>query len=613
MHNIKKITKDIYYIGANDRRLLMFEGVYSVPKGVSYNSYVLLDDVNILFDTVDKAVEEQFFENLEYVLKDKKLDYIVIHHMEPDHSACLKNLIIRYPNITIVCNALTKKMIDQFFVLPLETKFKIINEGDVLETKNHSLMFLAAPMVHWPEVIMTYDKNDKILFSADAFGTFNALNGRMYADEFDFNCELLEESRRYYTNIVGKYGPQVQNVLKKAKTVDIKMILPLHGPVWRENLNIIVDLYDKWSQYIPEVNGVLIAYASVYGHTENVAEVLASKLNDAGVVVKLHDTSTTDSSYLVSDAFKYSHLVFASTTYNMGIFIKMDEALRDLVSHNIQNRTVAFIENGSWAPTSGALMKGLFKDSKNITYIDKDLKILSSLKENQESDVDELVNKIKESINLPLFDEKNDKQINDEALFKISYGLYVLSAYENGKDNACIINTAQLVTDTPFRISVTVNKNSHTHDMIMRTKKLNVSILTNATPFDIIKCFGFRSGKEEDKFIGINIDRDVNGLAYLNEYTNAFIAASVTQIIDLDTHTLFIASVDESKMLSNKPSLTYQYYFDYVKPKINKVSVSNQKQFACKICGYVYTGNELPENYVCPLCKHGKDAFIEVK
>lgn len=613
MHNIKKITKDIFWVGANDRRLFMFEGVYGVKDGVSYNSYLLLDDKNILFDTVDKAVEDQFFENIEHLLKDKKLDYVIVQHMEPDHSASLNNLIKQYPDITIVCNALTKKMIDQFFVLPETTKFKIINEGDVLETKNHKFTFISAPMVHWPEVIMTYDLNDKLLFSADAFGTFGALNGVIFADQVDFFKDFVDEARRYYTNIVGKYGPQVQNVLKKASAVEIKMILPLHGPIWRENINQFIDLYDKWSKYVPEVNGVLIAYASVYGHTENVAEILASKLVDLGIKTKLHDTSTTDSSYLVSDAFKYSHLVFASTTYNMGIFIKMDEALRDLVSHNITNRTVAFIENGSWAPTSGALMKELFRPLKNITYIDKDIKILSSLKENQIKDIDELAAKIKESISVVPFDNKNDKTINEEALFKLSYGLYVLSAKEGEKDNGCIINTAQLVTDTPFNISVTVNKNNLTHDMIKNTKKLCVSILDTSAPFDTIKRFGFASGKEEDKFNGVNTSKDANGLLYLNDNTNGYIAATVTSMVDLNTHTLFIASVDESKMLSNKPSMTYQYYFDHVKPKINAVKVSTKKQFVCKICGYVLEADEIKDDFICPLCKHGKDAFEEVK
>ena len=612
MHNVKKITKDIYWVGANDRRLFMFEGVYSVPNGVSYNSYLLIDDKVILFDTVDKAVENQFYENIEHVLNGREIDYLIVHHMEPDHSASIEHLLDKYPSLTIVCNALTKKMIGQFFNLKEDTKYLIINEGETLKTKNHEFLFLSAPMVHWPEVIMSYDKKDKLLFSADAFGTFGALNGAIFADELDFFKDFVDEARRYYTNIVGKYGPQVQNVLKKASSVQIDMILPLHGPIWRENLHSFIDLYDKWSKYVPEVNGVMIAYASVYGHTENVAEILSSKLRNLGVKTVMYDTSIIDSSYIVSEAFKYSHLVFASTTYNMGVFIKMDEALRDLSAHNIQNRTIALIENGSWAPSSKALMKDIFKANKNLTFIDKEITVLSALKDEQEKDIDELALKIKESIDLIPFDKNNNKVINEQAVFKLSYGLYVLSAKEGDKDNGCIINTAQLVTDTPLRIGVTVSKKNLTHDMIANTKSFNVSTLDETAPFALFKQFGFVSGKDVDKFQNANVLRSTNGLYYLNKNSNSYISATVEQIVDLGTHSLFIAKIDEAKMLSDKKSMTYQYYFDNVKPKVNAVK-STQKQYACRICGYIYNGNELPADYVCPLCKHGADAFEEVK
>lgn len=613
MHNTKKITNDIYWIGANDRRLFMFEGVYSVPNGVSYNSYLLLDDKVVLFDTVDKAVSEQFFENLEHVLNGKNIDYLLVHHMEPDHSATIEEVIRRYPTITIICNALTKKMIDQFFNLKDDVKFLIIKEGDVFETKNHKFTFVAAPMVHWPEVIMSYDIVDKLLFSADAFGTFGALNGAIFADELDFENDYLDEARRYYTNIVGKYGPQVQNVLNKASNLEIEMILPLHGPVWRENLYTFISLYDKWSKYVPEVNGVMIAYASVYGHTENTAEILANLLVNRGITVKMYDTSIIDSSYIVSESFKYSHLVFASTTYNMGIFIKMDEALRDLAAHNIQNRTIAFIENGSWAPTAKSLMKDVFKANKGLTYIDKEITILSSLKENQLKDLEELADKIASSVGGYKFDKYNIDTINQEAIFKISYGLYVLTAKEGEKNNGCIINTAQLVTDNPMRISVTVNKNNLTHDMIVNTKKMAVSTLSTSAPFSIFKKFGFVSGREENKFNGISTLKTENGLLVLDEkYSNSYISIDVVSMVDLGTHTMFIGDVKESKMLSKKPSMTYQYYFDNVKPKV-VVAPTSKKQFACKICGYVFEGDVIPDEYICPLCKHGKDAFEEVE
>lgn len=611
MHNVKKLTHDLYWVGANDRRLFMFEGVYSVPNGVSYNSYLLMDDSTVLFDTVDKAVEEQFFENLDYVLQAKEIDYLVVHHMEPDHSASIAELLRRYPNITIICNALTKKMIDQFFNLNPNTKYMIVKEGDVFKTAHHELTFVNAPMVHWPEVMMSYDLIDKMLFSADAFGTFGALNGAIYADEVDFFHNYVDEARRYYTNIVGKYGPQVQNVLTKAASLEIKLLLPLHGPVWRENINMFVDLYDKWSKYIPEEQGVLIAYASVYGHTENVAEILSSKLRDLGIKTVMYDTSIIDSSYIVSEAFKYSHLVFASTTYNMGIFIKMDETLRDLVNHNIQNRKVAFIENGSWAPTSKSLMKDLFKQCKNIDFIDKEITILSSLKEKQLDDLDELALKIKESLDLKDPYQGNKEKVNFDAMFKLSYGLYLLTSKDGTKFNGCIINTAQLVTEKPIKISFTVNKQNLTHDMILKSKKFAIHTLSENAPFELIKHFGYQSGTDVDKFknSGYTIDDEcVVTAKYYPPIFNSVITGNVIDVIDLDTHTLFIAEVETSKILSDKKSMTYQYYFDNVKPKVNLLPTSKPK-YVCKICGYIYEAENMPDDYICPLCKHGKDAF----
>lgn len=611
MHNIKKLTKDLYWVGANDRRLFMFEGVYGVPDGVSYNSYLLIDDKVVLFDTVDKAVTEQFFENIEHVLDGKDIDYLVVHHMEPDHSASLAELLRRYPNITVVCNFMIKKMIGQFFNLPESTKFLLVKEGDTLKTAHHEFTFVFAPMVHWPEVMVSYDSVDKMLFSADAFGTFGALNGAIWADELDFFNNFLDEARRYYTNIVGKYGPQVQSVLEKASSLDIKLLLPLHGPVWRYQISRFVDYYDKWSKYLPEEKGVMIAYASVYGHTENVAEILSSKLRDLGIKTVMYDTSVIDSSYIVSESFKYSHLVFASTTYNMGIFIKMDEVLRDLAAHNIQNRTVALIENGSWAPSSKSLMKEILSKCKNITFIENDLTILSSLKENQLDNLNLLAQEIKDSMKLVPFDFKNNKPLNEEAIFKLSYGLYLVTTNSKMKDNGCIINTAQLVTDTPMQISVTINKKNLTHDMILESKKMTLSLLDQRAPFTLFKRFGFASGRDEDKFVDIDTTRVENGNLRLNNFVNSFISADVIQVVDLGTHSMFIAKISESKMLSDIPSMTYQYYFDNVKPKLN-VAPSQTKQWACKICGYVYNGNEVPDDYICPLCKHGKDAFEEI-
>lgn len=393
MYCTKNITADLTWIGGNDRRLALFEGVYSVPNGVSYNSYFLSDDKTVVFDTVDNAVSEIFFENLEHVLNGKAPDYLVVHHMEPDHSATLKQFLTIYPSVTVVCNQKIKTMIEQFFELN-DVNYLIVNEGDVLETGHHALTFLMAPMVHWPEVMVSYDSADKILFSADAFGTFGALNGAIFADEVDFDRDYLDEARRYYANIVGKYGMQVQMLLKKVSALEIKYICPLHGFVWRENLGYYIEKYDKWSCYTPETNGVMIAYASVYGHTANAAEIISAKLRDKGIKTVMYDVSVTPASEIVARAFEYSHLLFASTTYNAGIFVSMEELLRDLAAHNIQKRTVAFVENGSWAATSGKQMKEILGNCKDMIFVENSLSLKSSLKETQRAEIDNLADAI---------------------------------------------------------------------------------------------------------------------------------------------------------------------------------------------------------------------------
>lgn len=394
MYCTRNVTSDLVWVGADDRRLAMFEGVYSVPDGVSYNSYLLLDEKTVLFDTVDAAVDKVFFENVEHALGGRQLDYVVVQHMEPDHSATLSGILLRYSDVTVVCNKKTENMIYQFFGSGLKLNILSVKEGDVLETGAHKLTFLMAPMVHWPEVMVTYDSADGILFSADAFGTFGALNGALFADEVDFFADYLKEARRYYTNIVGKYGTQVQALLKKAVAVEIHMICPLHGFVWRKDIGDYVAKYQQWSRYEPETTGVMIAYASVYGNTENVANILACKLRDMGIRTKMFDVSVTASSEIVAAAFEYSHLVFASTTYNAGIFITMDELLRDLASHNLQNRTVAFIENGSWAATSGKLMREIIGSLKNMTVLEESVSLKSSLAKEQLGDVERLAEAI---------------------------------------------------------------------------------------------------------------------------------------------------------------------------------------------------------------------------
>lgn len=397
MYCTKKITDDLVWVGANDRRLMMFEGVYDVPNGMSYNSYLLMDEKTVLFDTVDKAVSKRFFENLNYTLAGKDLNYVIVEHVEPDHCATLEELVLKYPNVKVVCNAKALNMIKQFFEFDIESKVIVVKEGEEFSTGKHSLTFINAPMVHWPEVMMVYDKTDEILFSADAFGSFGALNGAIFADEVDFYKDYLDETRRYYCNIVGKYGPSVQMVLKKVSNLNIKMICPLHGLVWRENLNYITHKYNLWSKYEPEEQGVMLAYASIYGNTENLAEIIASKLQENKIKTNMFDVSSMPKSYIIANAFKYSHLIFASCTYNAGIFVKMEELLRDLVAHNIQNKTVALIENGSWAPTAAKQMREILNSSKNINILGDNISIKSSVKENTLDNISKLVENIKQS------------------------------------------------------------------------------------------------------------------------------------------------------------------------------------------------------------------------
>ena len=613
MYCTKILTDDLVWVGGNDRRLAMFEGVYSVPTGVSYNSYLLTDDSTVLFDTVDKAVGKVFFENLAHALGDRKLDYVIIQHMEPDHSATLSELVLRYPGVTVVCNEKTRAMMEQFFTLDRSVKFHLVQEGDTLSTGRHTLQFLMAPMVHWPEVMVTYDLTDHILFSADAFGTFGALNGAIFADEVDFMRDYLDEARRYYCNIVGKYGTQVQALLQKASALEIEMICPLHGFVWRSNIGDYIEKYQRWSTYQPEDTGVMIAYASVYGNTENTAEIIASRLRDQGIRTVMFDVSVTPASEIVAAAFRWSHLLFASTTYNAGVFVSMDELLRDLAAHNIQNRTVAFVENGSWAATSGRLMREILSECRNMTFLNETVSLRSSLKPAQSADVDALVEAL--AATMP---RRNPAaaaaapaaggSMDPAAFFKLSYGLFVLTAREGEKDNGCIINTAQLLTDTPKRITIAVNKQNLTHDMILRTGVFNVSVLTEKVLFKVFQHFGFQSGRDTDKFAGWQGPRSANGLCYLPEYTNALLSGRVISTADYGTHTLFVAEVTEARILSEEPSVTYSYYFQHIKPK-PQPQAEKKKGFVCKICGYVYEGDTLPEDFVCPLCKHGAADF----
>ena len=613
MYCVKKMTEDLYWVGGNDRRLALFENVYPIPRGVSYNAYVVLDEKTVLLDTVDNSVSPIFFENLAHVLNGRKLDYLIVNHMEPDHAATIEAVVLRYPEVTLVCNKKTAQMMKNFFSFDVDSRVHLVAEMDTLCTGKHTFAFVMAPMVHWPEVMVTYDATTKTLFAADAFGTFGALGGNLYADEVNFQTEWLDDARRYYTNIVGKYGTQVQALLKKAATIEIETICPLHGPVWRKDIGWFIDKYVHWATYTPEEDAVVIAYASVYGNTETAANILAGKLADLGVRnVKVYDVSATHASEIVSECFRASHLVFLSTTYNAGMFVNMENLVHDIVNHNLQNRTIALVENGSWAPTAGGLMRAEFSKLKNCTILDETVTIKSSLKEAQLESMDALAEAIVDSMpkhEAPV--HTANAPVEQNAMFSLSYGLFVLTARDGAKDNGCIINTVTQLTDTPKRISIAVNKANYTHDMIKKTGVFNVSVLSNDAPFAMFQHYGFQSGRDVDKFAGVQgMARATNGVYYLPYCTNAFISARVTQTIEFETHTLFIADVTEARQLSDVPSMTYAYYFANVKPKPSKLK--EQHGWVCKICGYVYEGEELPADFICPLCKHGAEDFEKV-
>lgn len=605
MYNIKHVTDDLVWVGGNDRRLALFEGVYPIPYGVSYNSYLLLDESTVLFDTVDSAIGGQFLENLAHVLGGRKLNFIVLQHMEPDHASMLQDVMYRYPEAIPVCNSKTAGMVKQFTGLDITEKAYIVEEGGMLNTGRHAFTFVNAPMVHWPEVMVTYDTTDKILFSADAFGTFGAQDGALFSDEVDFEGDYLNQARIYYTNIVGKYGPQVTSVLKKASALEIKMICPLHGFVWRKNIGSILEKYILWSSYTPEEAGVVIAYGSIYGNTENAAEILASMLRQKGITTRLYDVSVTHPSEILAAAFRYSHVIFASPTYNNGIFTPMETLLHDIAAHNLQNRTFAFIQNGSWAPACGKQMRAILESLKNNAFLENGVCIKSSLCENQLEELRALAEAVagsmpeKKAVQAPAVDSK--------VLNTISYGLYVLTAKDGDRQTGCIINTPCQVASAPLLLSISVNKQNHTRDVIAETGVFNLSVLSEDASFDTFKRFGFQSGRDTDKFAGFSAyELAENGVAYVTEGVCTYLSGKVTQSYDLGSHTLFIAEVTGGGTISDTAPATYAYYHANIKPKKND---DKKTGFVCSICGYVYEGDTLPNDFVCPICKHGPEAF----
>ncbi|MBQ8726126.1 MAG: flavin reductase [Clostridia bacterium] len=589
------ITSDVKYVGVNDKNIDLFEGQYVVPNGMAYNSYVILDQKIAVMDTVDANFTHEWLDNVQHALNGRTPDYLVVQHMEPDHSANILNFAKTYKNAKIVSSNKAFIMMKNYFGTDFEERRIVVSEGDELDLGKHKLHFVAAPMVHWPEVIVTYDSTDKILFSADGFGKFGALDV-----EEDWACE----ARRYYIGIVGKYGAQVQSLLKKAAGLDIQTICPLHGPVLKENLGYYINLYNTWSSYQPEEDGVVIAYTSVYGNTKKAVERLAEKLKVSGCPkVVVNDLARCDMAEAVEDAFRYSKIVLATTTYNADIFPFMKEFIHHLTERNFQNRTVAFIENGSWAPMATKVMKDMLAGSKNLTFTEAGVRILSALNDESNKQIDELADELcREYVAQSDGANKNDLT----ALFKIGYGLYVVTSNDGKKDNGLIVNTVTQVTSTPNRIAVTINKENYSHHVIKQSGIMNVNCLTTEAPFSVFERFGFVSGRNVDKFEGYEPLRSDNGLVFLPRYINSFMSLKVENYVDMGTHGMFICSITEARVMGDKESMTYAYYHENVKPK---PQTEGKKGYVCKICGYVYEGEPLPEDFICPLCKHGAQDF----
>ncbi len=591
-----EITRDIQYVGVNDHQVDLFEGQYTVPNGMAYNSYVVLDDKVSVFDTVDARFNHQWLDNIEGVLNGRKPDYLIIQHMEPDHSANIANFMQMYKEATIVSSEKAFAMMGQFFGTAFEDRRMVVAEGDTLSTGRHTFTFVAAPMVHWPEVIVTYDSTDKVLFSADGFGKFGALDV-----EEDWDCE----ARRYYIGIVGKYGAQVQALLKKAAGLDIQVICPTHGPVLKENLGHYLGLYNTWSSYEPESDGIVVAYTSIYGNTRRAVEQFAEKLRQKGCPkVVLHDLARCDLAEAVEDAFRYNKLVLATTTYNAEIFPFMRTFINHLTERNFQNRTVGMIENGSWAPMAARVMKKMLENSKKLTIAEPTVTIRSALNAESGEKLEALANTLCQDYLARMDDTANKNDLT--ALFNIGYGLYVVTSNDGKKDNGLIVNTVTQVTNTPNRIAVAINKDNYSHHIIQQTGKMNINCLSQDAPFSVFENFGFQSGRTADKFAGQQVLRSDNGLVFLSQYINSFMSLKVEQYVDLDTHGMFICSVTEARVLSNVETMTYTYYQNHVKPK---PQTEGKKGWVCKVCGYVYEGDELPEDFVCPICKHGAADF----
>ena len=595
------ISDAVKYIGADDKDLDLFESQYIVPNGVSYNSYVILDEKIAVMDTIDTRKTDEWKENLERVLDGRTPDYLVVSHLEPDHAGSIKEFADKYPEAKIVASAKAIAMLPQFFeIADLADRAVAVKEGEELSLGSHTLQFFMAPMVHWPEVMVTYDSTEKVLFSADGFGKFGALD----ADE-----PWDDEARRYYIGIVGKYGVQVQNLLKVAATLDIQTICPLHGPVLTEDLGHYISLYDTWSSYTPEDDGIVIAYTSVYGHTRTAVAQLADKFRAKGCPrVLIYDLARDDMSQALSDAFRYSKLVLATTTYNAGIYPFMNDFITRLAEHNFQNRTVGLIENGSWAPLAAKVMKEMLSKCKKINWLNTTVKIRSAVNEENRRQMEAMADELCQEYIAKSDDLANKNDMT--ALFRIGYGLYVVTSNDGKKDNGLIVNTVTQLTDNPYRVAVNINKANYSHHVIQQTGIMNVNCLSTDAPFSVFEQFGFQSGRSTDKFAGQKVNHSDNGLVFLDKYINAFMSLKVENYVDLGTHGMFICSVTEARVMSDQDTMTYTYYQKHVKPK---PQTEGKKGWVCKVCGYIYEGDELPEDIICPLCKHGAVDFEPIE
>ena len=603
--SVKNISSAILGVGVDDTTIDLFESQYPVPTGVSYNSYVIRDEKTAILDTVDARATDEWMANVTEALAGEKPAYLVVHHMEPDHGANVARLAALYPEMQVVGNAKTFQYMEQFFGPEAIAKERrvVVKDGESLSLGAHTLTFVFAPMVHWPEVMVSYESTEKVLFSADGFGRFGAVA------KFDEKADWASEARRYYLNIVGKYGPQVQALLKKAAALDIKTICPLHGPVLTEDLGHYISLYDTWSSYTPEDDGIVIAYTSVYGHTRTAVAQLADKFRAKGCPrVLIYDLARDDMSQALSDAFRYSKLVLATTTYNAGIYPFMNDFITRLAEHNFQNRTVGLIENGSWAPLAAKVMKEMLSKCKKINWLNTTVKIMSAVNEENRRQMEAMADELCQEYIAKSDDLANKNDMT--ALFRIGYGLYVVTSNDGKKDNGLIVNTVTQLTDNPYRVAVNINKANYSHHVIQQTGIMNVNCLSTDAPFSVFEQFGFQSGRSTDKFAGQKVNHSDNGLVFLDKYINAFMSLKVENYVDLGTHGMFICSVTEARVMSDQDTMTYTYYQKHVKPK---PQTEGKKGWVCKVCGYIYEGDELPEDIICPLCKHGAVDFEPIE